>query len=1025
MSFGWEDVGDTESGWRYGIITGTGTLTELDVYNLLSDSTISSEIISNAGQGNQFGIKVVGYTEFGDRVFAGNYTSIQYLSKLILDNNLTTLGTSLFEGSGIDSITIPSSVTTIQNPSSVFVGLSKIYVDSDNPNYSSGIIKAGGYDYDGILYNEDGNELITYPSGAPMSTITIPEGVTKIGNAAFYSNSSVKTITLASTITELGDYAFEECYMLDEVYGLRSSMTIGSNVFRYTGVKEAFDLAKTISDRSQTTDETNGISISYDPSSQKSQDTTTQTYDVVTTVTKVSNVEYNFGYSTRTGVNTTVTWIWEETVEALGNRDLTGSVTISGTATQGEVLTAITTSLADADGLGTFSYQWKRDGTAISDATSSTYTLTQDDVGKTITVTVSYTDQRGFAESVTSAATSAVANVNDSPTIEYSTDNIGEKDVTIQDLEKNRAQVNVTNYGDAKNDSFKYQWQRSEFKENDNDLVWSNIDNAINEVYTFENSDAKHVFRAVVDFIYNDENGTTGSKTLLRIDYFPTEWTDESKQDKTATLGEDYSYKPVAKELSPSEMYYLLESPDWLDFESSEGKNKSDIPYSDYPLLVGTPTVAGTYNVQIAVVDDGEIYRASVLTFDITVPFKPATTDALQTAIDKWYELANNENDTTANNYEGPEYFGNPKHWDTSLITDLSYVFFKKDQTNHPDISEWDVSNVTSMQGTFSNSTFNGELNKWNVASVTDFSFTFANNIVFNKPLFRWNVQDATTMESMFDNAYSFNQTIEPPMMQNKDGTDFPTELTWDETTINGYLETIYGSATSQTNPTTFNGVFGMIALLKKTYLDNIPEDPNEVGKYNTIKSSFSEVMSELITIQQEILKYNYTYDETDGWTKTSPSIYFTNTDGKTGDEEDDAKNKLNQLRLNTIVDGMLLINKAYDIAKGLGADYSDLISEMKRIYDHVYANLPFYVAWYAPLLTTKANFLNNALTFHNGATDGNIEKKLTDFIATKPKPIKSINDIDYNNTQKQYIVNFSSADLFDNFKAAYTSYSE
>jgi hypothetical protein len=321
------------------------------------------------------------------------------------------------------------------------------------------------------------------------------------------------------------------------------------------------------------------------------------------------------------------------------------------------------------------------------------------------------------------------------------------------------------------------------------------------------------------------------------------------------------------------------------------------------------------------------------------------------------------------------------------------------------------------------------------VASVTDFSFTFANNIVFNKPLFRWNVQDATTMESMFDNAYSFNRKIEPPMMQWKKDSeqykvsaDFPTQLTWDESTINGYLETIYGSATPQTNPPTFKGVFGMIALLKNTYLDNIPNDPTTVGKYNTIKVSFSEVISELITNQQEILKYNFTYDETNGWTKTDPSIYFANTNGKTGDEEDDAKDKLNQLRLNTIVDGMLLINKAYDIAKGLGADYSDLISEMKRIYDDVYANLPFYVAWYAPLLATKAKFLRNAFTFHNGATvdadgiEATIDSNLTTFIGTKPNPIKTINDNSDDSFGKLSVVQNSSLDLYENFKAAYTS---
>jgi uncharacterized delta-60 repeat protein len=98
----------------------------------------------------------------------------------------------------------------------------------------------------------------------------------------------------------------------------------------------------------------------------------------------------------------------------------TGGVTIAGTAKQGQTLMASNT-LADIDGIptvdiGAIKYQWKAGGTAINGATASTYALTQADVGKVISVTASYTDQQGTAESVTSSATAAVTNVNDAPT---------------------------------------------------------------------------------------------------------------------------------------------------------------------------------------------------------------------------------------------------------------------------------------------------------------------------------------------------------------------------------------------------------------------------------------------------------------------------------------------------------------------------------------------------------------------------------------------------------------------------------
>ena len=84
-----------------------------------------------------------------------------------------------------------------------------------------------------------------------------------------------------------------------------------------------------------------------------------------------------------------------------------GTVTISGTTMQGEVLTA-SNDLTDADGLGAISYQWKRGGNHISGAQGTTYTLTQADVGAVITVTASYDDDLGNAESLTSSATAVV-----------------------------------------------------------------------------------------------------------------------------------------------------------------------------------------------------------------------------------------------------------------------------------------------------------------------------------------------------------------------------------------------------------------------------------------------------------------------------------------------------------------------------------------------------------------------------------------------------------------------------------------
>ena len=95
------------------------------------------------------------------------------------------------------------------------------------------------------------------------------------------------------------------------------------------------------------------------------------------------------------------------------NTAATGAPTITGTAQVDQTLTAVTTGILDADGLTspTYTYQWIRgNGTEadISGANSSTYTLAAADEGKTIKVQVTFDDDAGTTETLTSAATATV-----------------------------------------------------------------------------------------------------------------------------------------------------------------------------------------------------------------------------------------------------------------------------------------------------------------------------------------------------------------------------------------------------------------------------------------------------------------------------------------------------------------------------------------------------------------------------------------------------------------------------------------
>ena len=79
--------------------------------------------------------------------------------------------------------------------------------------------------------------------------------------------------------------------------------------------------------------------------------------------------------------------------------------------------------------------------------------------------------------------------------------------------------------------------------------------------------------------------------------------------------------------------------------------------------------------------------------------------------------------------------YGPIASWNTSEITDMSYLFYLKAGFNE-DISRWDVSNVTSLRGTFYGAaSFNGDLSRWNVSNVTIMRFTFSGASSFNRQL--------------------------------------------------------------------------------------------------------------------------------------------------------------------------------------------------------------------------------------------------------------------------------------------------
>lgn len=112
------------------------------------------------------------------------------------------------------------------------------------------------------------------------------------------------------------------------------------------------------------------------------------------------------------GLGNTETVTSQATAKVANVNDLpTGSLTLDASPRQGQTLN-LKVELSDADGLGNFSYLWLADGKAITKTSVPSFTPTAKEVGKVITVQVSYTDGYRSKETVLSSASNLVASAS-------------------------------------------------------------------------------------------------------------------------------------------------------------------------------------------------------------------------------------------------------------------------------------------------------------------------------------------------------------------------------------------------------------------------------------------------------------------------------------------------------------------------------------------------------------------------------------------------------------------------------------
>lgn len=241
----------------------------------------------------------------------------------------------------------------------------------------------------------------------------------------------------------------------------------------------------------------NAVLASYDAASSSNLSISGNTLSIDPSQDLASGTSYKVEFAAGSikdlaGNNYAGTTSYNFTTIAVPNNLPSGSVSVIGVATQGQTLTADTSKLADADGLGALSYQWQRAGSDISGARASTYLLNQNDVGAAISVLVKYTDGRGIAERVTSAATVGVANVNDLP--------IGIVTISGHAIQ-GETLTSIVSLSDLDGlGAFGYQWQSSGI----------NIIGATGASYTIGLADVGKTINLIVS--YTDGFGTLESK---------------------------------------------------------------------------------------------------------------------------------------------------------------------------------------------------------------------------------------------------------------------------------------------------------------------------------------------------------------------------------------------------------------------------------------------------------------------------------------------------------------------------------